>query len=118
MNIKNVDWREVAKYIAVMFTEEEIKEEGLDKVVPRRESNRKVTINYLQSKQNDNNWVGGRKPGVNQQKKMLAMAISKGVFMVMSNHTYRVGDNVYKQTEGGPIGLELTGAADSDYEIL
>ena len=33
-----------------------------------------------------------------------------GVKIVMSNHTYSVGDKFYLQTKGGPIGLELTGA--------
>ena len=28
----------------------------------------------------------------------------------MANHTYKVGDQSYLQTEGGAIGLELTGA--------
>ena len=28
----------------------------------------------------------------------------------MSHHVYRVGDNTFLQQEGGPIGLELTGA--------
>ena len=28
----------------------------------------------------------------------------------MANHTYQVGDTVHLQSEGGPIGLELTGA--------
>ena len=29
---------------------------------------------------------------------------------VLSQHTYKVGDVLYLQTKGGPIGLELTGA--------
>ena len=41
---------------------------------------------------------------------MLALAISVGVKLVMSNHTYMVGDACYLQKAGGAIGLELTGA--------
>jgi hypothetical protein len=93
-----------------MMTKEEIIEEGLYHVVPKRESNRKITINYLQNKKNDVNWIKARKPGRNQQRKMISLAISIGVQQVLGNHTYKVGDTAYLQTQGGPIGLELTGA--------
>ena len=52
-----------------------------------------------------------------QKKKLLALAISVAVHFVMSNHTYRVGDNVYKQAAGGAIGLELTGAVSRPFII-
>ena len=29
---------------------------------------------------------------------------------VMSNHVYKVGDTIHLQTDGGPMGLKLTGA--------
>ena len=41
---------------------------------------------------------------------IIALVISVGVKLVMSNHTYKVGDRYYLQLEGGAIGLELTGA--------
>ena len=49
-------------------------------------------------------------PGKNQKKRMLGLAIAKGVQERMANHTYKVGDKTYLQQEGGQIGLELTGA--------
>ena len=36
LEMQNVDWQEVGKYLAVMMTEEEITAEGLRHVVPRR----------------------------------------------------------------------------------
>ena len=110
MSVENVNWHEVGKYLAVMMSKEDIEKEGLYHVVPKRKSNRKITINYLQNKQNNKNWYKSRKPGVVQQKRMLALAITIGVHQVLSSHTYKVGDEIYLQTEGGPIGLELTGA--------
>ena len=52
MKIENVDWREVAKYIAVEIPAEEIEKEGLSLVIPKRKGNpgRKRTINFLQNK--------------------------------------------------------------------
>ena len=105
LKVENVNWREATKYIAVMYTPEEIEEEGLTAVIPTRESNRQVTINYLQSDKNDDKWSKTRKPGVRQQKKILSMVIAKGVEVVMSNHTYRVGDNIFLSSlREGPLG--------------
>ena len=111
MDIMNVDWTEVGKYLAVMMTEEEIEEEGLRNVIPKRRGVRlrRITINYLQQKKNADKWLPARSPGVRQKRKMLALAISYGVYTVLSSHTYCVGDEQYLQMSGGPIGLELTG---------
>ena len=51
-----------------------------------------------------------RKPTAQQRKTMVALALEIGIKMVMKNHLYRFNNNVYLQREGGPIGLELTGA--------
>ena len=103
----------VTRYIAVMVPPEEIEAEGLSLVIPKRKKNRtrRIPINYLRQKKNGSKWTVACKPGTRQKKRMLALAISVGVKIVMSNHTYMVGDNVYLQSEGGAIGLELTGAA-------
>jgi hypothetical protein len=81
-------------------------------VVPKKKKKRtrKIKINYLRSKHNDVKWTIGRKPGVRQKQKMLALAISTGVNVVMSNQTNRTGDQSYLQTSGRAIGLDLTGA--------
>jgi hypothetical protein len=54
MDIENVNWVEVGKYLAVMMTPEEIAEEGLDNVIPKRRGlrRRKITVNYLRHKKN------------------------------------------------------------------
>ena len=112
MVIKNVNWHELGKYLAVMMTEEEIETEGLRNAVPKRKNpnTRSITINYLQDDKNDDKWYRGRKPGRVQQRRMISLAVTIGIYQVMSQHTYKVGDVCYLQMEGGPIGLELTGA--------
>ena len=112
MEIANVDWTEVGKYVAVMVPQDVIEQQGLVNVVPKRKRNRTrhITINYLRNKKNNDNWTVARKPGCRQKTKLLALAISTGVKLVMANHTYRVGDQYYLQASGGAIGLELTGA--------
>ena len=54
--------------------------------------------------------TGIEEENLDDYKKMLALTISIGVQQVLASHTYKVGDTIYLQTQGGPIGLELTGA--------
>ena len=81
-------------------------------VIPRRknETNRRISVAYLADKKNDDKWTIARKPGLRQRKKMLAIAVAEGVKTCMENHVYCIGDRVFLQSAGGPIGLELTGA--------
>ena len=69
MEIMNVDWVELGKYLAVMMTREEIEAEGLSHVIPKTRGIRlrRITINYLQQKKNADKWLPARKPGVRQK---------------------------------------------------
>ena len=113
MIVENVNWFELGKYLAVMMSPEEVANEGLENVIPKRRGVRlrKITVNYLRQKKNQNKWLPTRRPGVRQQKRMLALAVSYGVLTAMSHHTYKVADEIYQQMSGGSIGLELTRAA-------
>ena len=110
--VEKVDYGEIGRYLAVTMTKEKIDEEGLQHVVPtrKRDTGRKITVAYLCNRDNDDKWNTPRAPGVRQRKKMLALAVAEGVRVCMSNHVFCTGDRIYKQTNGGPIGLELTGA--------
>ena len=72
MSIQNVNWFELAKYFAVMMTQE-------------RQS-MKITVNYWRQKKNPYKWLPARRPGVRQKNKMLALAVSYGVETAMSHH--------------------------------
>ena len=82
MQVEDVNWLEVGKYLAVMMNKEEIVEEGLEYVIPKREGIRlrNITINYLRQKKNNSKWLPARRPGVRQKKKMLALAVGYGVY--------------------------------------
>merc|ERR1711860_158803 len=95
------------------MSEENIKNEGLEHVIPRRERERerKVTVAYLSQKKNEDEWIRARTtPGSRQKKRMIALVVAEGVRICMENHVYCVGDRIFQQQSGGPIGLELTGA--------
>ena len=38
----------------------------------------------------------------------MALAVSEGVRTVVGNHTYIVGDQIYLQSTGSPIGLDIS----------
>ena len=69
MNVENVNWFEVGKYLAVMMTPEEIIEEGLENVIPKRRGVRlrRITVNYLRHKRNADKWLPARRPGVRRK---------------------------------------------------
>ena len=111
-DVEDVDWHELGKYLAVTLEKEVIEKEGLKLVTPRRkeETGRKISIAYLCNKKNEGKWVAANQPRCRQKKRMLAIGISQAVRVCLESHTYKVGDKIYLQKEGGPIGLELTGA--------
>ena len=40
---------------------------------------------------------------------MISRAVEVAVETIMENHIYQFDENVYRQKDGGPIGLEITG---------
>ena len=111
LEMRHFDWWPAAKYIHVMYDSDTIDNEGLSNVIPKRlkVTRRKLTVNCLQAK-NDDAWWIGEEPTEWQKKRMLALVVAAAVNETMSNHCYKVGDTTFLQSEGGPIGLELTGA--------
>ena len=113
IELKNVDYKEIAKYLSVMMTREEVVNEKLDEVIPKRvkKSRRPLTTNCLMSNKPENEeWVMGRTPTELEKRKKIANVLGIGVKVVMGNHTYMMGDTMYLQSEGCPIGLDLSQA--------
>ena len=50
-----------------------------------------------------------RHPDAIAKKKMLAVALSIAIKVIMKNHVYSFDGKMRKQSKGGPIGLDLTG---------
>ena len=66
-----------------------------------KEKEKKTKIKYEEPK---------RKPNIAEKKQMLGKAVEIAVRVVMSNHVYKFNGVTRKQSEGGAIGLRLTGA--------
>ena len=115
IDFKDVDFRRLSKYLAVHLSQEEINEDNLKSVIPKKVKPTRVGIAFLDKDLDSNgedkwSWVGKRKePSSIQKKKMVAKTLQIAVRTVLSNHIYQVDGNVFKQQKGGPIGLEITG---------
>ena len=56
-------------------------------------------------------------PNEIQKRKMLSKAVEIMIIVGMENHVYQFGNEIKKQTKGGPIGLSLTGEVADCYLI-
>ena len=122
--IENVDWKEVGKYLAITTTKDEQERKGITSAVPKTKRatgenarGRKPGPAYWESdliEKGDgtktNKWIHASEPSEEQKQMMLALVLMKAVETSMSNHTYRFGGKIYKQSDGGPIGDELSQA--------
>ena len=111
ISLDNVDWVQMTRYIAVNMTPEEIANEGLSDVIPGRvrQSRVKLTMNALKVKTADKDWLPAPPPNDAQKLKIFGLVMAIGIDTIMSNHTFMMGDDVFLQTNGGPIGLEAVG---------
>ena len=119
--VAGADWVEVGKYLALNLSWEEVETSGLVSVVPKRNAglSGKPTMAYLdggpKNKKNPEKWnnfyeMPSRAPTEAEQTEMIAKCVEIAAKLVMRNHFYLVGEEIRKQAEGGPIGLELTTA--------
>ena len=51
-----------------------------------------------------------KSPTVLQRRKMIGLALEVGIKAVMQTHMYQLDGKIHLQSEGGPIGLELSGS--------
>ena len=59
-----------------------------------------------------------RKPTAKQKRHMIALALEQGILAVMKGHVYEFNGQAHKQTEGGPIGLQLSGSLARVFMLL
>ena len=122
IKIEGVNKWELVKFVAVTVPPEEIVENKLEGVVPTRAktATRKLTLNCLKSDKDDGEkWIpAASDPDEDQTRALVALALSHCVEVVMKNHTYKLGDKTFLQSDGGPIGLELTGAVSRAFMMM
>ena len=79
----DIDWHEATKYLAVVMSKEEIKQEGLESRIPKRKTEnrgRPIGVHYLSIKENDENWIKpAEQPGRLQKKRIIALVVANAV---------------------------------------
>ena len=113
LDILNTNWWEAVKFVFVTVSQQEISDKGLSEVIPSRAKKApRLNIDCLQNNEDDEiKWRRApRLPSDNEKRTILALVLSVLVDFVMSNYIYKVGDTIHLQTDGGPMGLKLTGA--------
>ena len=112
MDMMNLNFTEMTRYLAVNMSPEELESEGLTSCIPGRLkiSRRKLTMNSLKDKNADILWLKAAPPTDHQKKVILGNVLAIAAEVIMTHHTYIEGDKVHHQQTGAPIGLEAAGA--------
>ena len=113
-----VDDAELALFLSIEVSREELERLGLGEVTNKRKRSggRPILITTK--------WIVGerggqaenlfnepeRRPSAMERRKMFALLLEILVLKVMKNHCYSVNGTNKVQLEGGPIGLKLSGA--------
>ena len=119
IDIHGVDYDELGLYIALNRNQYEINKLGLREYCPMRKYSMGARPNVrsygtkLSKSERFMSWhVAERQPTIEQKdikKKMITEAIRIVLIYIMKNHIYEFDNKIYKQKEGGAIGVELTG---------
>ena len=65
-----------------------------------------------------NNWRHPEQsPKETQKRDLIIRALHIAIKLIMNNHTYTFGSQIRKQSKGGPIDLDITGALAQIYMI-
>ena len=122
IHIKNINWKEVMLYLRYVLNDEQLKDKRLWAYVPVRKNSRGRPPTFTSSG-SDLNEVGRFKPWTFKKKipneyiKKLMFCQAIGILVVetITNHGYQYNSKIFKQEEGGAIGLELVGVVASIY---
>ena len=117
LEMKSIDKEILVKYIALTSTRQEIHDVNLQNQVPVPNSRTSL-----------NSWMKSPKttqfstyqPIENDQQLKSAMALALGdmVQQAMNNHYFKIGDNIYRQSDGSAIGSDLSGEVARIYMLL
>ena len=113
--VNGVDYEELGLYLALCMEGDELTRNGVGEVCPTRAHNARkpeITGSGMKAKKGDRfePWVRARREPSDEEKAvMFKTALRVGLEVVLKNHTYEFNRQIRRQTEGGPIGMDLTG---------
>ena len=119
VTIEGLDYEELGLYLSLNLTEAEQIEKGIREYCATRKTTlgRKPNItgcgSELKKEDRFKPWNPPKKivgqEDTEIKKRLMTEALRIAIKFVMKNHTYTFKNKIYKQEEGGAIGVELTG---------
>ena len=117
LNFTVRNWKHLSKVVKLLADNSTIRRYHLQTIVPARtldlcDQEQPVSLAYLDGDEikcglDKWTWRVGINPTEKQLRALVAVFMMEITCWIMSNHTYMVGQEVFKQDDGAPIGLEL-----------
>ena len=122
LKFEKLVWKEIALYLRFHLTDEQIAAEGLDRICPRARSNLGRPATFVASGSDlrldvrYGPWVFRRRsPSRAVVRRMFCFAVRLMIVKTMSLHDFQLDGQLYRQSRGGSIGLDLTGVVSDVY---
>ena len=116
LEIRGLDYQELAKYVRMNMSDFEIQARKLNKIIPVRKFNRgsmpgmsgeEATRGYIP--EDEERFIHPlREPTDAEKINLYATALECSIRFVFSENLYRFANKTYKQSDSGPIGLRVT----------
>ena len=114
VNFSGINYNEVGKILRVLSNDKELRDNNIITVVPARAldivgKTMKVQTTYLESDLHDNKWIWRQNsnPNDNQKRTMMALLLARVTRWLIEHHVYSFNDEMFHQTDGAPIGLQI-----------
>ncbi len=116
ISFEGVDSEELGLYLALNYSETQLEQKGLHRFCPTRRSQMgpkpkiRASGSTAKRKERFDPWHKRKEePNKEKEKEMIAEALKVALKLILNNHCYMFNNEVKKQNEGGPIGLDITG---------
>ena len=123
MDFKNLQWKEVALYLKFNMLDEEAQRSTFLEYLPKRRYRRRPPIFVRSGSMNDAKirhqpWIYPQQSPDNAVvREMFCEAVAIMIKKTSSLHDYQVDGDIYRQSEGGSIGMDLTGVIADIYML-
>ena len=121
IDIRGLDYSELAIYVRMNLTDGKIKVRILDKIIPKRahkkgsmpgmtgaQALKKRKVEDINKEEEAKFIHPQREPTEEERLLLFATACEIAVKFLFSNHLYQFGGQTFLQSDGGPIGMRLT----------
>ena len=118
---ENLQWKEISIFLKYHMTQAEIQDSNFKEYLPRRKYSRRPPMFVRSGSMNNKKirhqpWIVPRQgPDDARVRSMFCEAVGILIKKTMGMHDYLLDGNIYRQSRGGSIGLDLTGVVSDIY---